>query len=292
MQIKGTLMLLGAAFFWGTTFVAQLTGMDGLGPFSYATGRYLTGFLSLIAVAIFTRKSRAVERRKKNYQRGFLIGLLIGLVLFIASSMQQIALQYSTAGKAAFITCLYIVFVPLGAKFLGKIIRRENWLGAGFAIVGLYLLAIGEGFSIQIGDAILFVSAFVWTAQILLIDRFASKVDLIELSAAQIFIVMILSFAAMFSFETPHLSAMLNPWFPILYGGVMSAGVAFTLQNYGQRYAEPATAAIVMSFEAIFGALAGWFFLGEVMSSREIFGCVLMLIGMLATQWTLIKKAL
>ena len=292
MQIKGTLMLLGAAFFWGTTFVAQLTGMDGLGPFSYATGRYLTGFLSLIAVAIFTRKSRAVERRKKNYQRGFLIGLLIGLVLFIASSMQQIALQYSTAGKAAFITCLYIVFVPLGAKFLGKIIRRENWLGAGFAIVGLYLLAIGEGFSIQIGDAILFVSAFVWTAQILLIDRFASKVDLIELSAAQIFIVMILSFAAMFSFETPHLSAMLNAWFPILYGGVMSAGVAFTLQNYGQRYAEPATAAIVMSFEAIFGALAGWFFLGEVMSSREIFGCVLMLIGMLATQWTLIKKAL
>ncbi len=291
MQIKGTLMLLGAAFFWGTTFVAQLTGMDGLGPFSYATGRYLTGFLSLIAVAIFTRKSRAVERRKKNYQRGFLIGLLIGLVLFIASSMQQIALQYSTAGKAAFITCLYIVFVPLGAKFLGKIIRRENWLGAGFAIVGLYLLAIGEGFSIQIGDAILFVSAFVWTAQILLIDRFASKVDLIELSAAQIFIVMILSFAAMFSFETPHLSAMLNAWFPILYGGVMSAGVAFTLQNYGQRYAEPATAAILMSFEAIFGALAGWFFLGEVMSSREIFGCVLMLIGMLATQWTLIKKS-
>ncbi len=284
-------MLLGAAFFWGTTFVAQLTGMDGLGPFSYATGRYLTGFLSLIAVAIFTRKSRAVERRKKNYQRGFLIGLLIGLVLFIASSMQQIALQYSTAGKAAFITCLYIVFVPLGAKFLGKIIRRENWLGAGFAIVGLYLLAIGEGFSIQIGDAILFVSAFVWTAQILLIDRFASKVDLIELSAAQIFIVMILSFAAMFSFETPHLSAMLNAWFPILYGGVMSAGVAFTLQNYGQRYAEPATAAILMSFEAIFGALAGWFFLGEVMSSREIFGCVLMLIGMLATQWTLIKKS-
>jgi len=292
MQIKGTLMLLGAAFFWGTTFVAQLAGMDGLGPFSYATGRYLTGFLSLIAVAIFTRKSRAVERRKKNYQRGFLIGLLIGLVLFIASSMQQIALQYSTAGKAAFITCLYIVFVPLGAKFLGKIIRRENWLGAGLAIVGLYLLAIGEGFSIQIGDAILFVSAFVWALQILLIDRFAAKVDLIELSAAQIFIVMILSFAAMFSFETPHLSAMLNAWFPILYGGVMSAGVAFTLQNYGQRYAEPATAAILMSFEAIFGALAGWFFLGEVMSSREIFGCVLMLIGMLATQWTLIKKAL
>lgn len=291
MQLKGTLMLLGAAFFWGTTFVAQLTGMDGLGPFSYAAPRYLAGFLSLLAVLIYTRKSRAVERRKKNYRRGFLIGLLIGLVLFVASSMQQIALQYSTAGKAAFITCLYIVFVPLGAKLLGKIIRRENWIGAGLAIVGLYLLAV-ESFSIQVGDAILFVSAFIWTAQILLVDRFASRVDLIELSTAQVFIVMVLSFAAMFALETPNLSAMFDAWLAILYGGVMSAGVAFTLQLYGQRYAEPSTAAILMSFEAIFGALAGWLLLGEVMTSREIFGCMLMLAGMLATQWTLIKKSL
>ena len=292
MQIRGTLMLLGAAFFWGTTFVAQLTGMDGIGPFSYAAARYLMGFLSLVAVLIYTRRSRAIERRQKNYRRGFLIGLIIGVALFIASSMQQVALQYSTAGKAAFITCLYIVFVPLGAKFLGKIIRRENWIGAGLAIFGLYLLAVGESFSIQLGDLILFVSAFVWAVQILLIDRFASKVDLMELSTAQIFITMVLSFVTMFAIESPSLSAMLNAWFPILYGGVMSAGVAFTLQNYGQRYAEPSTAAILMSFEAIFGALAGWFFLNEVMSSREIFGCVLMLLGMLATQWTLIKKSL
>ena len=291
MQAKGTLMLLGAAFFWGTTFVAQLTGMDGLGPFSYAAPRYLAGFLSLLAVLIYTRKSRAVERRRKNYQRGFLIGLLIGLVLFVASSMQQIALQYSTAGKAAFITCLYIVFVPLGAKLLGKIIRRENWIGAGLAIVGLYLLAV-ESFSIQVGDAILFVSAFIWTAQILLVDRFASRVDLIELSTAQVFIVMVLSFAAMFALETPNLSAMFDAWLAIFYGGIMSSGVAFTLQLYGQRYAEPSTAAILMSFEAIFGALAGWLLLGEVMTSREIFGCMLMLAGMLATQWTLIKKSL
>ena len=292
MQIKGTLMLLGAAFFWGTTFIAQINGMDGLGPFSYAAARYLVGFLSLVVLLIYTRKSRAKERRQKNYQRGFLIGLLIGVVLFIASSMQQIALQYSTAGKAAFITCLYIVFVPLGAKFLGKIIRRENWIGAGLAIVGLYLLAVGGDFSIQIGDAILFVSAIFWMVHILTADRFANKVDVIEMSAAQIFIVMILSFTAMFALETPSLTTMLNAWFPIFYGGLMSSGIAFTLQLYGQKYAEPSTAAILMSFEAIFGALAGWFFLNEVMSSREIFGCVLMLIGMLATQWTLIKKSL
>ncbi|MBQ6757965.1 MAG: DMT family transporter [Selenomonadaceae bacterium] len=292
MKIKGTLMLLGAAFFWGTTFVAQLEGMDGLGPFSYAAARYLAGFVSLVAVLLYTHKQRARERRRKNYRRGFAIGLLIGVVLFVASSMQQIALQYSTAGKAAFITCLYIVFVPLGAKLLGKIIRHENWIGALLAIVGLYLLAVGEGLSIQSGDVILFLSAFVWTAQILLVDKFAARVDLIELSTAQIFIVMILSFAAMFTLETPSLSAMVNAWLPILYGGVMSSGVAFTLQLYGQRYAEPSTAAILMSFEAIFGALAGWFFLGEVMTTQELVGCVLMLIGMLATQWTIIKRKL
>ena len=292
MQIKGTLMLLGAAFFWGTTFVAQLEGMDGLGPFSYAAARYLVGFLSLVAILIYTRRSRAKERRQKNYQRGFLIGLLIGVVLFIATSMQQIALQYSTAGKAAFITCLYIVFVPLGAKLLGKIIRRENWIGAGLAIVGLYLLAVGGNFSIQIGDAILFVSAFVWTAHILLADRFANKVDVIEMSAAQIFTTLILSSLAMFALEAPTLGAMFKAWFPIIYGGVMSSGIAFTLQLYGQKYADPSTAAILMSFEAIFGALAGWFFLNEIMSAREIFGCGLMLLGMLAAQWTLIKKSL
>ena len=292
MQLKGTLMLLGAAFFWGTTFVAQMSGMEGLGPFSYAANRYLLGTLSLVALLIFTRKSRARERRRKNYRHGFLIGLLIGFVLFVASSMQQIAMQYSTAGKAAFITCLYIVFVPLAAKFLGKVIRRENWIGAVLALVGLYLLAVNESFSIQLGDAILFVSAFFWTAQILLIDRFASKVDLIELSTAQIFMTTVLSFAAMFALETPTLGAITDAWFPIFYGGVMSAGVAFTLQNYGQRYAEPAAAAILMSFEAIFGALAGWLVLNEIMSTREIFGCLLMLIGMLATQWTTVKKSL
>ena len=160
------------------------------------------------------------------------------------------------------------------------------------AIVGLYLLAVGEGFSIQLGDAILFVSAFFWTAHILTADRFANKVDVIEMSAAQIFITLILSSAAMFALETPNLSSMLDAWFPIFYGGVMSSGIAFTLQLYGQKYADPSTAAIVMSFEAIFGALAGWFFLNEIMSAREIFGCVLMLIGMLATQWSLIKKSL
>ena len=290
MQLRGNLMLLGAAFFWGTTFVAQMSGMDGLGPFSYAATRYFLGFFSLSLVLVITRKSRRKERLQKNYSRGFLVGLLIGVVLFLASSMQQVSMLYTTAGKAAFITCLYIVFVPIGAILLGKKIRRENFIGAALAITGLYFLAINEEVSVNIGDVILFFSAFLWAAQILLIDRFASKVDVLELSTAQIFTTMILSFVAMLIFETPTKDSILNAAFPILYGGIMSAGVAFTLQNYGQKYAEPSAAAILMSFEAIFGALASWIILGEEMSFREIFGCILMFVGVIAAQWHIIKS--
>ena len=206
------------------------------------------------------------------------------MIMFVASSMQQVSMLYTTAGKAAFITCLYIVFVPLGAALIGKIIRLENWLGAFTALSGLYLLAVTEEFSLGLGDVILFISSFFWTAQILFIDRFASKVDVIELSTAQLFVCFVLSTVVMSIFESPTVGAIVDAWFPIFYGGVMSAGVAFTLQIYGQKYAEPSTAAILMSFESIFGALSGWAILGEVMSSREIFGCTLMLIGMIITQ--------
>lgn len=277
-------MLLGAAFFWGTTFVAQMSGMDGLGPFSYAAPRYLLGFLSVLAFWFFQRKESDRLRRLGKYKSGFIVGLGSGLIMFIASSLQQVSMLYTTAGKAAFITCLYIVFVPLGAVLLGKIIRIENWIAAVIALIGLYLLAVNEGFSIQLGDAILFISSFFWTAQILFIDRFASRVDVIELSTAQLFVCWVLSTVVMSIFETPTVGAMVESWFPIFYGGVMSAGVAFTLQIYGQKYAEPSTAAILMSFESIFGALSAWLLLGEVMSSKEIFGCVLMLIGMIITQ--------
>ena len=290
MQAKGTLMLLGASFFWGTTFVAQMTGMEGIGPFTYAAARYFLGFLTLTAVLFYTRKSRAKERRQGKYSHGFYVGIFCGIFLFIASSMQQISMLYTTAGKAAFITCLYIMFVPLGAALLGKKIFRENWIGAALALIGLYFLAINENFSINRGDVILFFSAFFWTAQILVADKFANKVDLLELSTTQIFVTFIFSSAAMFIFENPTPSAVWNAAFSIFYGGVMSSGAAFTLQLYGQKYVEPAVAAILMSFESIFGALSGWLILGEEMSGREIFGCILMLAGIFATQWRVIKR--
>lgn len=289
MQLRGTLMILAASFFWGTTFVAQMTGMEGLGPFSYAASRFFLGFIFLLIVWLTQRKKR---QREKGYKTGFLIGIGSGLFMFVASSMQQVSMLYTTAGKAAFITCLYIVFVPLGAVILGKLIRAENWIGAFLALIGLYLLAIHEDFTFQIGDLILFISSFFWAGQILFIDRFASKVDVLELSVAQIFVCMVMSFFAMMIFEVPTIESISNAWFSIFYGGIMSAGVAFTLQVFGQKYTDPSTAAIVMSFESIFGAVSSWIILGEVMSNREIFGCVLMFIGVLVTQYrTLIRNA-
>ncbi|MBQ9478211.1 MAG: DMT family transporter [Selenomonadaceae bacterium] len=287
MQLRGTLMLLGASFFWGTTFVAQMSGMEGLGPFSYAAARYLLGVISVVIVWLYQSKERNRLRRAGKYRSGFLVGLGSGAIMFIASSLQQVSMLYTTAGKAAFITCLYIVFVPLGAALLGKVIRRENWIGAFTALIGLYMLAVTEEFSLQFGDLILFISSFFWTAQILFIDRYAPKVDVIELSVAQLFVCFVFSTGAMLMLETPTPGAFADAWFPIAYGGIMSAGVAFTLQIYGQKYAEPSTAAILMSFEAVFGALSSWAILGEVMSSREIFGCALMLVGMIITQFKL-----
>ena len=281
MQLRGTLMILAASFFWGTTFVAQMTGMEGLGPFSYAASRFTLGFIFLVIVWLTQRKKR---QRERGYKSGFLAGIGSGLFMFVASSMQQISMLYTTAGKAAFITCLYIIIVPLGAVLLGKLIRAENWIGAFLAMTGLYLLAIHEDFSIQLGDFILFISAFFWAAQILFIDKFASKVDVLELSVAQIFVCMTLSSLAMLIFETPTIDAVSSAWFSIFYGGILSAGVAFTLQVFGQKYTDPSTAAIVMSFESIFGAVSSWIILDEVMSGREIFGCFLMFVGVLVTQ--------
>ena len=281
MQLRGTLMILLASFFWGTTFVAQMTGMDNLGPFSYAASRFTLGFIFLLIVWLTQRKK---IQRQQGYKSGFVAGVGSGLIMFIASSLQQVSMLYTTAGKAAFITCLYIVLVPLGAVLLGKLIRAENWIGAILALTGLYLLAIHEDFTFQIGDLILFVSAFFWAAQILFIDKFASRVDALELSVAQIFVCMILSFFIMLIFETPTFEAVTDAWLPIAYGGILSAGVAFTLQVFGQKYTEPSVAAIIMSFESIFGAVSSWIMLGEVMSNREIFGCFLMFIGVLVTQ--------
>ncbi len=284
MRLRGNLFLLTAAFLWGTTFVAQMTGMDNLGPFSYAACRYLLGFASLIFLWYFYREPRRSAQRAGTYEAGWKAGLGAGCIMFVATSFQQVAMLYTTAGKTAFITCLYIIFVPIFSVLWGRRIRVENWVGAILAVTGLYFLSIRGESALGMGDGLVLVSSFFWTAHILFIDRFAKRVDAIELSAAQVGICALFSFFVALALENLQWDAVLSAAFAIFYGGVMSAGVAFTLQIVGQKYAEPSHAAIIMSFEAVFGALASWIILGEIMSGMEICGCVLMATGMIATQ--------
>lgn len=282
--MRGNLCLLGAAFFWGTTFVAQMTGMDNLGPFTYAAARYFLGFISLWIIYYLFRDGRRLAKENGTYKPGWRAGLGAGLIMFVASSLQQVAMLYTTAGKTSFITCLYIILVPLASCWLGRRIRPENWLGAFLAVAGLYFLAIKDDFSLGLGDAIVLVGSFFWTAHILFIGKFAAMADAIEMSVTQIGVVTVLSLGVALAWETATWRDLQSAWLPIFYGGIMSAGVAFTLQIIGQRYAKPTHAAIIMSFESIFGALAGWLLLGEAMQEREIGGCIMMVVGMVVTQ--------
>ena len=287
MQLKGNLFLLLAAFIWGTAFVAQLVGMDDLGPFTYCSGRYILGFFAVVIVWFAMRGAR---EKKVNIFPGWKYGICAGLIMFGGTTTQQISMLYTTAGKAAFLTCLYIIFVPLFSVLLKKKIRKENWIGAFLGMAGLYFLCIKDDLSWNIGDMYAFIGAIFWSFHILFIDRYADRADNIEISIGQISVCAVLSTILAFTFEEVHFSSMLNAWFPIFYAGVMSSGVAFTLQIVGQRYAEPSHAALIMSLESVFGALSGWLILGEQMTGLEIFGCCLMMSGMLITQYSIIFK--
>lgn len=285
VQMRGNAMLLLAAFIWGTTFVAQMVGMDELGPFSYAAARFFLGMLFLLGLWYAVRGRRADKKQAGTYMPGWRAGCGAGLIMFCASSTQQVAMVYTTVGKTAFITALYIVLVPLAGHFLlRQRIALWNWLGAGLALVGLYFLSIHGAVELNTGDAILMVSALFWTAHILFVGHFAGLSDVIEMSLMQIAVCFVGSAVAALLVEMPALTPMLHAWFPIFYGGVMSAGVAFTLQIVGQRYTQPATASLLMSFEAVFGVLSSWLILGEVMSPAQVLGCTLMFAGILVTQ--------
>lgn len=290
MRLKGNLFLLVAAFIWGTAFVAQLVGMENIGPFTYCMGRYILGFFAVLVIWFFTNAKREESKSEGSYISGWKYGLGAGLIMFVATSFQQVSLLYTTAGKSAFLTCLYIIFVPLFAVFLKKKIRRENWLGAVCGLAGLYCLCVKEDLVFNVGDIYAFICAIFWSFHILFIDRYAEKADNIEISAGQIAVCAVFSSIAAFLLEDVNFGAMVSSWFPIFYAGVMSSGVAFTFQIIGQKYAEPAHAALIMSLESVFGALSGWAILGESLTTMEFGGCVLMMAGMLVTQYSVIFK--
>ncbi|MDE6830986.1 MAG: DMT family transporter, partial [Lachnospiraceae bacterium] len=211
-------------------------------------------------------------------------GIACGVLLFGASSLQQLGIQYTTAGKAGFITACYIVIVPVLGVFLGKRIGWKVWLAVATALVGLYFLCITEKFTIGKGDVLIFVCAIVFSLHILVIDYFSPKVDGVKMSCIQFFVCGIVSLPFMFVLETPKVGAMLEGWMPLLYAGVLSCGVAYTLQIIGQKNVHPAIASLILSLESCFSVLAGWIVLGERLSAKESIGCVLMFAAIILAQ--------
>ncbi len=290
---KADLLLLITAIIWGSAFVAQRAGMDHMEPFIFNAVRFALGALTLLPVIWYREKKGLVDHFLQNNSTKdlFKAGLITGLLLFLGSSLQQTGIVYTTAGKAGFITGLYVVIVPV----LGLIWRQRPgsgvWMGAVLAVLGLYYLTISNGLRIELGDFLVLLCAFAYALHVLAIGWLVTRVDCVKLAAAQFVVTSVLSFAVAVVFEHISFSALVEGAVPLLYGGVMSAGVAFTLQIVAQRQAPPAHAAIILSLESVFAVMAGWAILGEILSGREIAGCLLMFSGMLCAQLYSMKRS-
>ena len=288
--VRSDLLLLLTALIWGLAFVAQRAGMAHIGPFLFNGIRFGLGSLCLLPLFYRRRKQHAValvRQRPLLHQGGF----VAGLILFAGASLQQAGLVYTSAGKAGFITGLYVVFVPLLGLFVGQHTARGTWAGAGLAVVGLYLLSFSGAMAINPGDLLVLASAAVWAAHVLIIDRLVSRLDAIALAIRQFAICSLFSFLVALVAEPFSPTGLYRAAIPILYAGLLSVGIGFTLQVVAQREAHPAHAAIIMSLEAAFAALGGWLLLGESLSNRELLGCALMLVGMVLSQLHLLTKA-
>lgn len=284
--LRGEFLLFITALIWGTSFVAQRVGMEHIGPFTFTATRFLIGALSLLAFILVMRAIAPAQEPSAPAQSSNLLkgGLACGLALFLAISFQQFGIQYTSAGKAGFITALYILLVPVFGLFLRKRVSRKLWLGVALAVAGLYLLTVTGGFSIGRGDLIVLGGTVFWAVHILVIDHFAPKVDASKLSLLQFFIAGAISAVVAGLFETVEFGAILKSAGPILYAGIVVVGVAYTLQVFGQKTAHPSVAAIILSLESVFAVLSGMLLLGEVMTAREIAGCVLMFAAVLIAE--------
>ncbi len=282
---NANLLLLLASAIWGFAFVAQRMGMDHMGPLYFNAIRFAIGAVVLLPVLILGLPGQKPAPLFVGQRKHLLLGgLLTGVLIFGGSSFQQFGVVYTTAGKAGFITGLYVVFVPLLGLLGGMKTRREIWLGAGLAAVGLYLLS-GKGWGgIALGDGLVLVGTLFWATHVLVVGWLAPRVNPLALAVMQFLVCSLLSTTGALSFEELPPGAIKNAAIPILYAGVLSVGVAYTLQILGQRKAHPAHAALILSMEGIFAALGGWIILSENLSARGIAGCALMLGGIILAQ--------
>jgi len=283
--IKADLLMLIAAVIWGFAFVAQREGMETMGPFLFNGVRFLIGVVALSPVVWYLSKKPQPDHKAEVSTKKLLIaGTMAGLLLFIAISFQQYGLQFTTAGKAGFITGLYIFFVPLIGLFFGQKTGSGTWLGATIALIGLYLLSIKEDFSIAEGDLLQLVCAVFFAVHVLYIGYFAKRVDPLRLSLVQYVVTGVLSLVIAIAIELVTWDMIKQTAIPLLYAGVMSTGIAYTLQVVAQQHAHSSHAAIILSLEGAFAVLGGWLLLDEYLTTRGLVGCGLMLTGMFLSQ--------
>lgn len=282
-QMKANLLLLLTAAIWGMAFVAQKVGAEYVSAFTFNGIRFLLGAVSLLPI-IAIRKKEQETKDKSVFRNTIKAGLIAGIILFLASGLQQMGMSYTSASKAGFITGLYIVLVPVAGIFLKQKTGLNTWLGVFLALIGLYLLSINEGFTIEFGDFLVLCCAIAFTFHILVIDHATKIVDSIQLSCIQFFTCSALNLIIALVTEDFGSQQIEKAWIPILYGGLFSVGIAYTLQAVAQKDAKPSHAAILMSMESVFSCLGGMIILGERLSLRGAVGCVLIFAAIILSQ--------
>lgn len=290
-NLRGSLMLLLTALIWGTAFVAQSAGMDYVGPFTFGAVRTLIGAVVLIPVTmIFWKKRTPTNPKPYSIKNSVLGGVACGLVYTAASNLQQYGISQTTAGKAGFITALYIVIVPLLGIFIGRKVPRILWFCIGAAVLGFYLLCMNERLTISRGDFLVLLCAFFFSLHIMVIDHFAAKnVNGVLMSCVQFFTAGLITLVPMLLFEHPTIEALWNARLTLFYTGAISCGVAYTLQIIAQKDTDPTIATLLMSLESVFAALSGALLLHEKMSVKEIVGCILVFTAVIFAQIPLPK---
>ena len=281
-QLFSNICLIVAALIWGTAFVAQTTGMEHIGPLTFTNLRFLIGGLIVLPLAI-----KEIPNFKKSLNKKLIIIILhTGLSLLMGTYLQQYALQYTKIGNAAFLTILYVPFVPIISRFiLKKRIHWSIWVSVSICLVGSYYLTVGNSFEAQFADFLVVVCAIFFALHCILIDEYFEIVNApFTLATSQFLLCFLYSLPFVFIFEDPSLKGIYMELFELLYVGVMSSGIAYTLQIFGQRYVKPSTAAITFSLEGVFGSLAAWIILSQMLTTTQIFGCFLILLGVLTAQ--------
>lgn len=284
-KVLGITYLVIAVLIWGSTFVAQSIGMDKVGPFTFLACRCILAVLFLVpAIALFEIRQLDSFFKKWLDKRLWLGGTLCGIALFAAASLQQVSLVHTDAGKAGFLTAMYVVLVPVIGIFTGKKLQLNVTVSIVLAVIGSYLLADMQGGRISIADLMLLGCALCFAVQITFVDRYVGIVDGLRLNCIQCFVTLVLSFIAMALTEEPKITDILDCWLPISYAGILSMGIAYSLQVLGQERVEPTAASIIMSMESVVAVLSGWLILHEVMTAQQLLGCTLMFIALILSQ--------